>query len=190
MDKILTEVSARHVHLSKQDGEKLFGPEKKLDKIKDLSQPGEFSAEQKVDLKTSKNILKGIRIIGPWREQTQVEISQTDAYFLGLNPPIRESGDLIGSEKCILIGPAGEVNLSAGVIIAQRHLHLDPLTAQENNLKNKDLVSVKINSVKRSLTFHQVVVRVNDNFKPAFHIDTDEGNAAGINKTTQGEIIK
>jgi propanediol utilization protein len=190
MDKILTEVSARHVHLSKQDGEKLFGSGKELKKIKDLSQPGEFSAEQKVDLKTSKNILKEVRIIGPWREQTQVEISQTDAYFLGLNPPIRESGDLADSEKCVLIGPQGEVNLSAGVIVAQRHLHLDLFTAKKNNLKNKDLVSVKIDSEKRSLVFHQVVVRVDSNFEPAFHIDTDEGNAAGIKKTALGEIIK
>ena len=190
MFQVLVEVSARHLHLSKKDFKSLFGIEGKLDKVRELSQPGEFASDKTITLKTENNIIENVRIIGPFRDQTQVEISQTDAYFLGINPPIRKSGDIINSEKCILIGPKGEVDLPEGVIIAQRHLHLDSKTAQENNLKDGNFISIKVDSENRTITFHQVVVRVSKNYMPAFHVDTDEGNAAGIDRTSQGVVIK
>jgi len=159
-------------------------------KIKDLSQPGMFSTQETLVVETIKNKFNNVRIIGPLRNQTQVEISKSDAYYLGINPPIRKSGDLTGSEKCKLIGPKGEIDLEKGVIVAQRHLHLDLQTAEQYNLKNNQLVSVKIDSEKRSITFHQIITRVSAEFKPAIHLDTDEGNAAGIKQIEQGIVLK
>jgi len=187
MFKVLTEVSARHIHLSKRDFEKLFGLEEKLKNIKNLSQPGEFASDKVLILQTEKNKIENIRIVGPFREQTQVEISQTDAYFLGINPPIRVSGNLIGSEKGKLIGLKGEINLKEGIIIAQRHLHLDFKTAQNLRIKNNESVNIKVNSEKRTIIFQ---IRIGEKYKTAFHIDTDEANASGIKKTGEGILIK
>ncbi|MDD4995888.1 MAG: phosphate propanoyltransferase [Patescibacteria group bacterium] len=190
MFKVPVEISARHVHLSQEHLTILFGSDYQLNKLKDISQPGEFSCQETLILKTDKAEIKNVRIVGPLRKQTQAEISLTDARNLGIRPPIRISGDLTGSEKCSLIGPAGMIDLTEGVIVAQRHLHLDPVSAQENKLKNKEIVSVLVNSKNRAITFHQVMVRVSPNFKNSFHLDTDEGNAAGLRGGEQGIVIK
>jgi len=190
MFKTIVEVSARHVHLSQKHLDCLFGQGYQIKKLKDLSQPGMFSTQETLVVETIKNKFNNVRIIGPLRNQTQVEISKSDAYYLGINPPIRKSGDLTGSEKCKLIGPKGEIDLEKGVIVAQRHLHLDLQTAEQYNLKNNQLVSVKIDSEKRSITFHQIITRVSAEFKPAIHLDTDEGNAAGIKQIEQGIVLK
>ncbi len=190
MFKVLAEISARHIHLNKEHLEILFGAGYQLKKLREVSQPGEFAGEETLLLKTRKSEIKKVRIVGPLRKQTQVEISLTDARCLGLHPPIRLSGDLINSEKCSLVGPAGKIDLSEGVIIAWRHLHLDSISAQENGFKDNQTVSVRINSEKRPVTFHQVVVRVSPDFKNSFHLDTDESNAAGLQGKEEGIIIK
>ena len=189
MFKVLVEVSARHIHLSQECLDQLFGQGYKIKKLKDLSQPGLFAAQETLIVQTAKNKFDKVRIIGPTRPQTQAEISKSDAYYLGINPPIRKSGNLAGSEKCKLIGPKGDIDLAEGVIIAQRHLHLDLQTAEQNNLKDGQFVSVKIDSANRATTLHRVLVRVSSDFRPAVHLDTDEGNTAGVDKEIQGEIV-
>lgn len=183
------EISARHVHLSREDLRILFGKNYQLKPLKKLSQPGLFAAYETVILSTPLASIEKVRIIGPEREKIQVEISQTDAVNLGINPPFRISGDLKNSEKLKLIGPQGEIDLREGVIIARRHLHLSREEANQYHLKDGDIVSVKING-ERELVFHQVVARVQPNFKWSVHLDTDEANAAGINSTNKtGEVI-
>ena len=169
-------VSARHIHLSKEDMEKLFGLGHELHKVKELGQPGEFTAEEKVDLITEKSTLKGVRVIGPIRKQTQIELALTEARSLGLNPPVRESGKLANSAGLKIVGPKGEITISEGVIVAARHLHLDTKTAEMHGLKDQDSVKISVHG-DRALTFENVVVRVKDTYAPEFHIDTDEGNA-------------
>ena len=190
MFKSIVEVSARHIHLCREHLDQLFGKNYQLKNIKDLSQPGMFAAEETLVVQTAGNKFDKVRIVGPLRSQTQVEISKSDAFYLGINPPVKESGDLVGSEKCKLIGPRASVDLTRGAIIAQRHLHLDLPTAKKYNLKNGELVCVKVGSKKRKTTFCQVVVRISANFKPAIHLDTDEGNAAGIKKEFKGIVLK
>jgi len=190
MFKVIVEVSARHIHLSQEDLGQLFGQGYKLRKINELSQPGMFAAQETLIVQTAKNKFHNVRIIGPLRKQTQIEISKSDAYYLGINPPIRESGNLTGSEKCKLIGPKGSIDLTEGVIIAQRHLHLDLQTAEQYSLKPGQFVFIKIVSEKRSTTFHQVLTRVSSEFRPAIHLDTDEGNAAGVEQNCEGIVLK
>ena len=144
---IKIEISARHVHLSLNHFEKLFGVNYKLHKLNSLSQRGSFAAREKIICQFAKGRrLENVRIVGPFRNYTQVEISKTDAYNLAINPPVRRSGDLAGSEKCRLIGPKGQVNLQEGVIIAQRHIHISKLMAQRRNIKNGQILTLKINS--------------------------------------------
>jgi|SRR3989344_1677967 len=181
------EVSARHCHLSKADLEKLFGIGYELKKIKQLSQPSDFACEETVSIKSYSNVLENIRIVGPEREQTQIEISLTDAKKIGANPPVRLSGDLKSSAGVILIGPKGEVELTEGLIIAQRHIHCATDEAKKYKLKPGDVISVKI-SGERPVIFENIVVRVRDDYKLSLQLDTDEGNAAGINKIGEGEI--
>jgi len=190
MFKVIVEVSARHIHLSQKHLDQLFGQGYQLEKLKDLSQPGMFASQETLVIQTGKNKFNNVRIIGPLRGQTQVEISKSDAYYLGLNPPIRESGNLKASAKCKLIGPKGSIDLIEGVIVAQRHLHLDLQTAEQYNLKHGQFISVRINSEKRSATFHQVITRVSSEFKPAIHLDTDEGNTAGVRQNCEGIVLK
>lgn len=187
--KFIVETSARHVHLSESDLKKLFGEEYELKFRKELSQPGQFATFDRVDVVGPKRTLSGVTVLGPVRKQTQVEISLTDARTIGLNPPIRESGDLKGSEPCKLIGPCGEVLLSEGVIIAKRHIHMLPKDAEKFGVKDKDIVSVKIDSPDRSAIFGDVLVRVTETSSLAMHIDTDEANAVGI-CGQMGEIVK
>ncbi len=189
-NNINIETSARHIHLSDADLETLFGAGYQLTPKKELSQPGQFACTEKVTVVGPKKELGGVSILGPTRKQTQVEISLTDARSIGLSVPIRESGDLEGSAGCKLIGPCGEVTLETGVIAAKRHIHLSDTEAAELGVVDKEIVKVEINSAERSSIFGDVVVRVNKNYRNAMHIDTDESNAACLNGTEKGTIIK
>lgn len=182
------ETSARHLHLSQEDLETLFGKGHQLTPRKELSQPGQYACVEKVDVVGPKRTLTGVTVLGPLRQSTQVEISLTDARSIGITVPIRESGDIEGSAGCKLVGPAGEVELSQGVIAAKRHIHMTPEDAAEYGVSDRQIVSVKtLDGNRRSLVFGDVVVRVHQDFGLAMHVDTDEGNAAG--GCTQGEII-
>ena len=184
---ILVETSARHVHVTKEHLEILFGKGYELTVKKMLSQPGQFASNERVDVVGPKSTIKNVSILGPIRPATQVEVSATDARTLGVTAPIRESGDVAGSAPCKLVGPAGEVEISEGVIVAKRHIHLTPAAAAELGLKDKQIVKVKLDG-ERALIFDEVVVRVKDTFFPAVHIDTDEANAAAF-KGGNGTIL-
>lgn len=177
--EFLLETSARHVHVSQKDLETLFGKGAELTVKKELSQPGQYASEQRVDVVGPKKTLTGVSILGPVRPATQVEISLTDARSIGVVVPIRESGDIAGSAGCKLVGPAGEVEITEGVIAAKRHIHMTTADAAELGVQDKQIVAVRVKSEERSLIFEDVVVRVSDKFGLAMHIDTDESNAAG-----------
>ena len=185
--EVLVETSARHLHVTQEHLEILFGKGYELTKKKDLSQPGQFACEEKVIVRGPKGELK-MSILGPERKDTQVEVSFTDARTLGVNAPVRESGDVAGSAGCKIVGPAGEVELAEGVIAAKRHIHLTPEAAEEMGVKDKQIVSVKIES-ERTAVLGDVVVRVNASFAPAMHIDTDESNACAAPAGSMVEII-
>ncbi len=185
----IVETSARHVHVTQEDLEILFGKGHELTKKKDLSQPGQYACEEKVKIVGPKKEMTA-SILGPVRSASQVEISLTDARSIGVAAPIRESGDIAGSGACKLVGPCGEVELKEGVIAAKRHIHATPEDAAKLGVKDKDVVSVKIETDGRSLVFGDVVVRVNPSFALAMHIDTDESNAAGCGREVHGEIVK
>lgn len=189
MSKILVETSARHLHVTREVLDILFGEGYELGVKKMLSQPGQFLSTEKVRVVGKKSEFPGVSILGPIRKYTQVEITLTDARAIGVTAPVRESGDIAGSGACTLIGPAGSVDIEEGVICAKRHIHLRPSDAEEMGLENGQIVSVKIDS-PRSVVYGDVVVRVNENFMPAMHIDVDECNAAGITGEIEGEIIK
>ncbi len=189
-NQVLVETSARHVHLSQEDLETLFGEGYQLTNKKDLSQPGQFACTERVDVVGTKKTMPGVTILGPVRPETQVELSLTDARSIGVDTPIRESGDIAGSGACKLVGPKGEVELAQGVIAAKRHIHMTPADAEEFGVQDKDVVSVKIDSDGRALVFGDVVVRVSPKYALAMHIDTDESNAAGVKPGMMGEVIK
>lgn len=186
--KVMVETSARHLHVSQEDLVALFGEGAVLSNKKDLSQPGQFATNEKVEVVGPKGSLK-MSILGPVRPETQVELALTDARKLGITAPIRESGDLAGTPGCKLVGPAGEVEISSGVIIAKRHIHFNPDEAKEAGVVDKQVVSVKLNYNDRALIFGDVVCRVSPKYALAMHIDTDESNAAGLPGTVDGEII-
>ena len=188
MANFLVETSARHVHLTAETVEILFGKGHELTKKKDLSQPGQFACEEKVTVIGPKGSLKA-SILGPTRPADQVEISLTDARSIGVTVPVRESGDVKGSGACRLEGPCGSVELSEGVIAAKRHIHMTTADAKVFNVVDKEIVSVKLDTA-RPLVFGDVVVRVNDTYALAMHIDTDEANAAGAAGCVYGEIVK
>ena len=188
MMEVLLETSARHIHVSQEALETLFGKGYELTKKKDLSQPGQFACEERVTITGPKKSLANVSILGPVRPDTQVELSATDARSIGLNAPVRESGVLEGSAPCKLVGPAGEVELAQGVIVAKRHIHITPEDAQAFGVSDKEIVKVKVDSDGRSLIFDDVVVRVSASYATAMHIDTDEANACG--GATVGEIVK
>lgn len=189
-NKFIVETSARHVHVTKEHLEILFGEGYELTKKKDLSQPGQFACNERVAVIGTKGQFPAVSILGPVRPATQVEISASDARTLGVNAPVRESGDIAGSAPCKLVGPKGEVEISEGVIVAKRHIHMTPADAESFGVKDKDVVSVKIDSPERSLVFGDVVVRVSDKFALAMHIDTDESNAVLAPAGTMGTIVK
>jgi len=186
---VLVEVSARHVHLSQYDLETLFGKGYSLTVKKMLSQPGQYAAVERVTISGPKKELTGVSILGPVRNKTQVEMSMTDCRTIGLDAPVRESGDTENSAPCKIIGPIGEIEIKTGVIIAKRHVHLTPVDAQKFGVKDKQIVNVKIQTPERSLIFDDVVIRVREDFASAMHIDTDEGNAAGLTGETYGIIL-
>ena len=190
MAKILIETSSRHVHLTEEDIVALFGEGAKLTHKKDLSQPGQFACEERVMIVGPKKSIPNVIILGPARKATQVEVSMTDARTLGVNAPVRESGDLAGSAGCKIVGPAGEIEIEEGVIVAKRHIHLTPEDAEQFGVEDKQIVCVKVESAGRSLIFGDVVVRVSPKFAAAMHIDTDESNAAAAFGEIYGEIIK
>ena len=186
----IVETSARHVHLTEEHIAILFGEGATLTHKKDQSQPGQFACEERVKLVGPKKEIDRVIVLGPARPASQVEISLTDARSIGVNAPIRESGDIAGSGACKLVGPCGEVELTEGVIAAKRHIHTTPEVAAEWGVADKQIVSVKVQSEGRCNIFGDVVVRVSEKFAPAMHIDTDESNAAGCTPGMMGEILK
>ena len=190
MAEILIETSARHVHVTQETLEILFGKGASLTKKKDLSQPGQYACEDRVTVVGPKKELANVSILGPCRSADQVELSATDARSIGLGIDIRESGDVAGTPGCTLRCPAGEVTIKEGVIVAKRHIHMIPETAEKLGIKNKDVVWVKAVTNGRTAVLGDVVVRVSDKFADAMHIDTDESNAIGATPGLMGEIIK
>lgn len=187
--KFIVETSARHIHLSQADLETLFGQGHELTCKKELSQPGQYACEEKVEVVGTKGSLK-MSVLGPTRNATQVELSLTDARSIGVNAPIRESGDIAGTGSCKLVGPCGTVELKEGVIAAKRHIHVTPEAAVELGVNDKDVVYVKVESAERSVVFGDVVVRVSPKFALAMHVDTDESNAGSFKGEVYGEIVK
>jgi putative phosphotransacetylase len=187
--KVPIEVSARHCHLAQKDIEKLFGEGYELTKIKQLSQPFDFACQETVEIEFGSKKFEKVRIVGPARAQSQVEISLTDTIGSGIVPIVKVSGDLRHSSSVIIRGPKAEVKLDEGLIIAQRHIHCATSEEKKLGLKNGELVSVRAEGL-RPVVFENVVVRVKDDYKLCMHIDTDEGNAAGINKIGEGIIKK
>lgn len=183
---IVVGVSNRHVHLSKEDLEVLFGKGYQLTPVKDLRQPGQFAAKETVTIVGPKGAIENVRVLGPIRKETQVEISRTDAFKLGLNPPVRDSGDLDGTPGIVIVGPAGVVVKNKGVILAKRHIHMHPKDAQHYGVKDKDIVKVIVEKGERRLIFDDVLVRVREDFALEFHVDTDEANAAMLNN---GDLV-
>ena len=180
MKEFIVETSARHIHLSREAVDVLFGTGYELTRKKDLSQPGQYACAEKLTVVGPKGTLKA-SILGPTRPASQVEISLTDARAIGVTAPIRESGDIAGSGACKLVNPetGAELELTEGVIAAKRHIHLTPEAAADLGVADKEIVNVKVNSdSERSVIFGDVVVRVSEKFAPAMHIDTDEANAA------------
>lgn len=186
--KVEIGLSNKHVHLSQNDVETLFGKGAELHPTKYLRQPGQYACEEKVDVVGPKGTLKGLRVLGPTRNVTQVELSNTDCRTIGIKAPVRESGKLDGTPGCKLVGPAGEVDLPQGVIVALRHIHLNLAQAEEARVKDKDVVKVRVEG-ERALIFENVLVRASDSYEREMHIDTDEGNAAGLGADAFGEII-
>ncbi|ABV34149.1 MULTISPECIES: phosphate propanoyltransferase [Pseudothermotoga] len=182
MDKkqpgIVVGVSNRHVHLSKEDIEILFGKGYELKPVKDLGQPGQYAADEKVIIVGPKGAIEQVRVLGPARNNTQIEISRTDAFKLGLNPPVRDSGDIENTPGIVIVGPRGTVIKDKGVILAKRHIHMHPKDAQHYGVKDKDIVKVVCEKEGRRLIFDDVLVRVSEKFALEFHVDTDEANAA------------
>ncbi len=186
---VIIEGSARHVHVTKEHLAKLFGEGYELHNKRELSQPGQYLTEEKVRLEGPRGGIDRVSILGPERAATQVEVSFTDARVLGLTPPVRESGDLAGSSPIKIIGPAGEIELEEGCIVAKRHIHITPEDAEKYGLKEKEIVQVKVEG-ERALVFDEVVVRVSPKFRTRMHIDFDEGNAGQIGAEQTGLVIK
>lgn len=187
--KVLIETSSRHLHLTKEHLETLFGKGAVLHNKRELSQPGQFLTEEKVTLIGPKRTIEGVSVLGPERKDTQIEISLTDARNLGVTIPVKESGDVAGSAPIKLKGPAGEVEISQGLIAAKRHIHMTPEDAEKYGFKDKEIVSVEVEG-ERSLVFNNVVLRVSEKFATAMHVDTDEANAAGVCGTVYGRVIR
>ena len=185
---VMVEFSARHVYVTKETLEILFGPGHELTHKKDLSQPGQYLCEEKVTIVGPKSQLKA-SILGPTRPADQVEISLTDARTIGVAAAVRESGDIKDTNGCKLVGPCGEVEIAEGVIAAKRHIHMTPADAEKYGINDKQIVRVQVPGDGRSLIFDDVVCRVHPNFALAMHIDTDEANAAGIGATCTGFIV-
>ena len=187
--KFIVETSARHVHLTAEAFATLFGEGKELTVKKMLSQPGQFASEERVTIVGPKKSLPNVSILGPFRKANQVELSATDARSIGIVAPIRESGEVAGSGACKIVGPEGEIEISEGVIVAKRHIHLTPADAEEMGVKDKDVVWVRLDTDGRKAILGDVVCRVSDSYALAMHIDTDESNAVSAPRELYGEIV-
>lgn len=186
---IEVEASGRHVHLSREDVDKLFGKGYELTKLKDLSQPGQYACKERVTITGPKGSLKNVVVLGPCRANTQVEISLTDGSSLGLKAPIKQSGDLEGTLGIKISTENGEVELDKGLMVAKRHIHMKPFDAKKFDVCDNEVVQVKVMG-QRPLIFDDVVVRVSESFETYMHIDYDEANACGYSKGTFAKIIK
>lgn len=186
---IEVEASGRHIHLSREAIDFLFGEGYQLTKGKELSQPGQYACKERITIKGPKGKLENVVILGPERNESQVEVSLTDAVVLGKKVPVRESGDIEGTPGITLIHQDRELELDKGLIIAKRHIHVSPDDAEKLNVKNKEIVQVKIFG-ERSLIFDEVVIRIDPRFRTYMHIDFDEANACGFQKGALGKIIK
>ena len=182
-------ISARHVHLSEASIAALFGAGYVLHVRAPLSQPGQYAAEETVTLVGPRGTLSHVRIVGPPRAEDQVEISRTDELALGLDAPVRVSGALAHTPGITLIGPAGRITLDHGVVLAQRHIHISPAEATRLGLHDRQSVAVALGSAERELIFKDVVVRVSPHYRLELHLDTDEGNAAGIQPGVQATLL-
>jgi len=189
MEKKLVPVglSNRHVHLSQEHIDALFGEGYELTKFKDLSQPGQFACNEKIEVVGPKGSLT-MRVLGPARKTTQIEVSLTDGFVLGVKPPVRDSGDLAGSPGGTIKGPKGEAVIEEGIIAAARHIHMHTSDAERFGLKDKDRVSVKVEG-ERGLVFNNVLARAHETYALEFHLDIDEGNGAGLKNGMEVEII-
>lgn len=181
-------VSNRHMHLSREDLEKLFGPGYELHPEKYLKQPQQYAAAEKVDVVGPKATIRGVRVLGPLRDRTQVELSFTDARTIGLGVPVKESGKLDNTPGLKLVGPAGEAEIDAGAIAALRHVHLSLKQAEEAGVKDKQLVRMRVPG-ERGLIFENVLVRAGEGHEKEVHLDTDEANAAGLSNGMEVEIL-
>lgn len=182
-------LSNRHIHVSREDLDVLFGKGYELNKIKDLSQPGQYACDEKVEIVGSKNSIKGVRILGPVRPNTQLELSISDAFTLGIKPIVRNSGDIEGTPGVKIVGPKGEVEIKEGAIVAARHIHMHTKDAEDFGVVDNDIVNIKVNG-PRGLIFDNVLVRVSDKFALEMHVDIEEGNAAGVKNRDAVELIK
>ena len=184
------ETSARHIHLCREDFNILFGEDRDLTFKAELSQPGQYVCKERVAVRGPKGSFEKVAVLGPFRNETQVEISMTDSRKLGIPGVIRQSGDTVGTPGCVLEGPNGSIELDHGVIVAKRHIHMTPVQAIQLNVKDNDEVFVIMESFERSLIFADVVVRVNPNFALAMHVDTDEANAFANDNHPTGALLK
>lgn len=182
-------VSSRHIHLKQEHVHALFGDGYELTKLKDLSQPGEFAANETVKVVGSKGSFEKVRVLGPVRNFTQLEISLTDSFTLGVKAPIRSSGNIEETPGITLVGPQGEMQIEHGVIIAERHIHMTPDDAEKFEVSDGEYVSVKTEG-ERGLVFNQVLIRVKDTYALDMHIDTDEANAAGLKTGDTVQLLK
>jgi putative phosphotransacetylase len=187
---IPTGVSNRHLHVSKEDLAILFGEGYELTQMKDLKQPGQYAAEELVTIKGPKGSIEKVRILGPVRNATQVEISKSDAFKMGVNPPVRDSGDLEGSSAVTIIGPNGEVAIEKGLILAKRHIHMHTSDAEYYKVKDKDIISVLAKTDGRTMIYQDVLVRVSEKFALEFHVDTDEANASLLKNNDEIFIVE
>lgn len=188
MKNVPVGVSARHIHLTQEHIEILFGKGYKLTEFKPLSQPGQYAANETVEVVGSKGSFNKVRILGPARPASQLEISRTDSFAIGVKAPVRESGDIEGTPGILVKGPAGEVELQDGVIVAARHIHFHTSDAEKWGIQDKQKLRVRVGG-ERGVVFENVIARVSEKFALDMHIDTDEANAAGVKNGDTAEII-
>ena len=184
-------ISNRHIHLTKEDVETLFGRGYELTPLKDLSQPGQYACKEQLTLVgPSMRAIEGVRVLGPLRKRSQVEISVTDSYTLKVKPPVRESGDLDGSAPITIIGPKGILTLKEGCIIANRHIHMSPADAAKYGVRDGDYIDVDVSSGTKRTRWYDVQIRVSDSFRLEMHVDTDDANAVGIKNGSTVTVVK
>lgn len=187
--KVPVGISNRHIHLSKEDLEVLFGEGYELTILKDLSQPGQYASNEVVTIEGPKGKIENVRILGPVRKETQVEISRTDSFKLGVKPPVRDSGLLDDTPGIKVIGPKGEVHIDKGVIIAARHIHFHTSDADQFGIKDQDRLRVVVEG-ERGIIFENVLARVSKSYALEFHVDTDEANASALKNGDELEVLK